>query len=240
MQLECFAVHPNPPEMVPGRTERAWMNRVAGRVPYRCLPMTIANSTGWEIICPFAFEAEWGGGTSKEAIRIFADQPHESLVISHFAYGILTFHTGYLFRTPPGWAVMASGAPNHVKHGIQALQGIIETDWLPFPFTMNWMFTAPGRIRFEKDEPFCFVNLIEMSKIEQFTPVVRQIETDPELQAQYMEWNRSRVEFNTKTAMGDHEAMKQSWQKHYFQGKYQEPGKLAPQHISKRHIKTPH
>ncbi|MGH1560190.1 DUF6065 family protein [Caulobacter segnis] len=27
--------------------------------------------------------------------------------------GVVTFHTGYLFRTPPGWSLMAMGPPNH-------------------------------------------------------------------------------------------------------------------------------
>ena len=58
-------------------------------------------------------------------------------VISHFGSGVLTFHAGYLFRTPPGWAVWARGAPNTVKDGIVPLDGLVETDWLPFTFTMN-------------------------------------------------------------------------------------------------------
>ena len=33
---------------------------------------------------------------------------------------------------------------------LQPLAGVVETDWLPFPFTMNWLFTQPGRVRFEK------------------------------------------------------------------------------------------
>ena len=26
-------------------------------------PMTIANASGWEMLCPFAFEAEWTAAT---------------------------------------------------------------------------------------------------------------------------------------------------------------------------------
>ena len=61
------------------------------------------------------------------------------------AYGVVTFHPGYLFRTPDGWSMHGHAAPpNHVKDGIQPLVGLVETDWLPFPFTMNWIFTRPG------------------------------------------------------------------------------------------------
>ena len=43
----------------------------------------------------------------------------------------------------------AMGPPNHVKDGIQPLVGLVETDWLPFPFTMNWHLhpARPGALR---------------------------------------------------------------------------------------------
>ena len=34
-----------------------------------------------------------------------------------------------------------SGRP---KDGISALSGVIETDWLLYNFTVNWIFTRPG------------------------------------------------------------------------------------------------
>ena len=79
---------------------------------------------------------------------------------------MLTFHPGYLFRTPPGWSMWAMGPPNHIKDGIQPLAGLVETDWLPFPFTMNWIFTRPGTVRFEKGEPFCFITLMQDKQLE--------------------------------------------------------------------------
>ena len=39
---------------------------------------------------------------------------------------------------------MVQGPINRPKDGIAALPGIIETDWSPYSFTMNWMFTRPG------------------------------------------------------------------------------------------------
>jgi hypothetical protein len=241
MQLECFTTIDDPPKLIPGRPERRWMEAFAGRAPYRCLPLTMANTTGWEILCPFGFTAEWNGGQAIDAIRIIPDGKVENpggFVMSHFAYGTLTFHTGYLFRTPPGWAVMTGGPPNHIKHGIQPLTGLVETDWLPFPFTMNWLFTAPGRVRFEKDEPFCFINVVEHNQVERFEPVLRKLESEPELQQQYEVWTTSRNEFNQKLKTGDPEALKRSWQKFYFRGETAEGGKVEA-HVNKRRLKAP-
>lgn len=111
MRLECYKIHDTAPEIVPGRSDRAWMDAFADRHPYRCLPLTMANSTGWEILCPMDLKIIWNGGPRNEdidfkttgdprAIPSFAD--------AHFMRGIVTFHTGHLFRTPPAGA---SGSP---------------------------------------------------------------------------------------------------------------------------------
>jgi hypothetical protein len=219
------------------------MNAFAGRAPYRCLPLTMANTTGWSMLCPFGFTAEWDGGIGTDAIKITPDDPGidpKHFVMSHFAYGTLTFHTGYLFRTPPDWAVLASGPPNHPKHGIYALTGLVETDWLPLPFTMNWIFSAPGKIRFAKHEAFCFINVVEHNKLERFEPVIRSLDSEPELKDQYAVWSSSRIEFIQKLTEGDPEALREAWQRFYFKGEPPERGGPAPaQHVSKRRLKRP-
>jgi hypothetical protein len=243
MQLECFPTIADPPRMIPGRPDRAWMDAFGGRAPYRCLPLTMANTTGWEILCPFGFTAEWNGGMQTSDLAVIPDAQVDDashFVSSHFAYGTLTFHTGYLFRTPPGWATQVSGAPNQIKHGIQALVGLVETDWLPFPFTMNWLFTAPGRVRFEKGEPFCFVNVVPHGEVDRIEPVIRSLESEPGLKDQYETWSSSRAEFNQKLTDRDPAALKESWQRFYFKGEPPERGGPAPtQHISKRRLKAP-
>jgi hypothetical protein len=33
------------------------------RFAYRCIPLSIANASGWEIVLPFSFSAVWNGGS---------------------------------------------------------------------------------------------------------------------------------------------------------------------------------
>jgi len=40
------------------------------------------------------------------------------------------------------------GPPNWPKDGVYPLSGLVETDWLPFPFTMNWQMTRAGSVSF--------------------------------------------------------------------------------------------
>lgn len=243
MELECYPVSARPPEIVPGRPQRAWMETFTDRHPYRCLPLSMANTTGWELLTPMAFTAEWNGGLLQEDIALRPDHPHPDFHLhakSHFSHGVLTLHAGYLFRTPPGWSMWAMGPPNHIKDGIQPLAGLVETDWLPFPFTMNWKFTRPGRVRFEKGEPFCFLTLTRDRDLAQIQPVIRSMDSNSELRAQYDVWQEHREAFNKRIFRQDPDAVREAWQRYYFRGEF--PEEVAPareDHVNKRRLKTP-
>ena len=243
MELECYPVSRNPPELVPGRPQRAWMDHFAERHPYRCLPLTMANTSGWELLSPVGFTAEWNGGTHQQDITLRPDHPHPDfhlLAQSHFSHGVLTFHAGYLFRTPPGWSMMVMGPPNHIKDGIQPLAGVVETDWLPFPFTMNWIFTRPGRVRFEKGEPFCFITLMQDRQMDDVQPVIRRLAANQSLQGQYEAWYKQRSDFNARLMKQDPGAMREAWQRYYFKGELPEDTGPAPkEHVNKRRLKSP-
>ena len=247
MELECFVMTTYPPELVPGRPDRDWMDEFQARFPYRCLPLVMANTTGWEILCPVDFTVIWNGGPGKNDLVITCDHDPdyamEHVATSHFTHGVLTFHTGYMFRTPPGYAVLAGGAPNHIKDGIQPLTGLVETDWLPFPFTMNWRMTRPGMISFKKGEPFCFIQVIEHKKMDTIQPVIKPLESDPDLKKQFEAWARTRDEFNRSLTARDPEAVKAGWQKFYFKGEKPTPqGEMVQHdgdHMNRRRLKAP-
>ncbi|MFA7264456.1 MAG: DUF6065 family protein [Caulobacter sp.] len=243
MLLECYPTSQRPPDIVPGRPQRAWMDAFAERHPYRCLPLSMANSSGWEILCPVGFTIEWTGGAHQDCITFTPDHGHpdfHDFAKSHFSRGIVTFHPGYLFRTPPGWSMWVGGPPNHVKDGIQPLVGLVETDWLPFPFTMNWMFTRPGRVRFEKGEPFCFITLVQDKTLAQVQPVTRSLASNDDLRAQYDAWYRQREEFNRRLMKQDPDTVREAWQRYYFKGELPEQTGPAPKdHVNKRRLKSP-
>lgn len=245
MKLICYSLHGTGCELVPGRPERPWMDAFAQRHPYRCLPLVMANTTGWEILSPVSFTAQWNGGPAKEDLRVDPDGDSTAeqvahAVTSHFTRGVLTFHTGYLFRTPPGWDLAVGGPPNLIKDAIQPLMGIVETDWVPFPFTMNWHFTRPGLVSFRKGEPFCFIAPVPHAAVDEFEPVVKDLASEPALQAEYDAWSTSRTTFLENLRLGDAETLKQRWQRHYYKGETVLGAKPAAEtHIHKRRLKAP-
>jgi hypothetical protein len=241
VKLTCYQIHESAPRLVAGRSDRAWMDATDRRFAYRCLPLSIANSMGWEILTPSRVVAEWNGGAGLPDIAIAVDDrgAADRLASSHFGHGILTFHTGYLFRTEPGIAIWARGAPNWPKDGIAPLDGVIETDWLNFTFTMNWQFTRPGRIVFEKDEPFCFITPIEYRALDSVKPEITSIEQDPVVRARFEAWCDARRDFNRRLQERDPDTMKQSWQKWYPRGQDPAGADVPATHMSKLRVATP-
>lgn len=240
-ELVCFAVEADPPKLVPARAERDWMDATTDRFAYRCIPLSIANASGWEVLSPIAFEATWRGGNLKSDITLSTSGDQSRLgrlVMTHFGHGILTFHTGYVFRTSPGWALSARGAPNTFKNRIMPLEGLVETDWLPLPILMNWRFTRVGTVRFAANEPLCFLTLVPHGLLDAVQPVLRDLDTDPEMKVAYEAWRVSRADFNNKLFQREPGTVAESWQRHYVRGETP-TGEQAGYHLSKRRLKTP-
>jgi hypothetical protein len=244
MKLTCYQIDASAPALVAGEPDRAWMDKFSHRHPYRCLPLVFANTSGWELRLPIAFTATWNGGPLGTDITLAptGDTTAEQLqrwATSHFGGGVLTFHTGYLFRTEPGWDVWVGGAPNVIKDGIQPLVGIVETFWLPFPFTMNWHFTRPGTVRFDQGEPYCFITPMPHAALDEIQPEVLPLQSDPELFAQYQAWGSSRAQFIADLNNKDSDAVKQGWQRDYFQGRTPDGLIKTDEHIHRRRLKAP-
>jgi len=242
-RLTCYQIHDYAPRLVTARSDRTWMDMSDQRFAYRCVPLSIANAMGWELLAPARVTAEWNGGRELEDMTVEVDDPAwggAKLASSHFGHGILTFQTGYLFRTDPGIGTWARGTPNRPKDGVVALDGITETDWLPFTFTMNWQLTRPGRIVFERDEPFCFITLFAYRALEAVRPEIVPMVVAPQIKEDYMAWREARLAFNAGLAAEDPKTVQQGWQKWYVRGAANPTGATpSPQHMSKVNLAAP-
>ncbi|MEW7010028.1 DUF6065 family protein [Lentilitoribacter sp. EG35] len=242
MEFNCYQLEDRVPEIVPAGFKRGWMDKSENRSAYRCTPMIIANSSGWEILLPRSFRVHWNGGPKREDIQIEAlddSNYFKYLATSHFGGGVLTFLTGYLFQTSLGWTVSVRGAPNWPKDGVTALEGLIESDWLPFPFAMNWLFTRPGTVEFLKGEPYCFITPVPQLDLEYLVPKIHSIKSNPELHGEFQAWKKSRKDFNDKLFQHDQEALKKGWQRNYVNGKTMLGTSSSPYHKTKLRVPDP-
>jgi hypothetical protein len=219
MKLTAYVVDGHSIDIRPAPLERDWMDNTDQRYAYRCLPLSIANAHGWEILCAAGFAAVWDGGRGLGAVKVTPDAGGAAPALSHFGNGVLTFHIPCLFRTEAGFDLMVGGPINRPKDSIAPLCGIIEADWSPYSFTMNWLFTRPQAVvRFEKGEPFCQFMPVRRGEIETIEPELRLLSENPELKRQHETWVASRSHFLSDLKRPDSEARAEKWQKRYHRG----------------------
>lgn len=217
----AYELYPGSPfGLDPAPYNREWMDKAHLRFPYRCLPLVIANQSGWMLKCPTSFKVYWYGGANKDDVEVrFIGKP-DARIISHFGVGTFTFTIPFLFRTPPGINLWVKGPTNWPKDGAQALEGVVETDWLVSTFTMNWKVTRMCEwVTFEEGEPFCQLVPVPRGLLENLVPLRIPITANPDAAEGYKKWEQSRTGFLKGLDTRDPTAVKLGWQKDYFQGK---------------------
>lgn len=180
----------------PASAQRDWMDETIGRRAYRCLPLSIANQCGWVVRGPHTFGATWTGGAEGSATHItpIDVQPRfDDHIHTNFGLGIISFALPWLFRTPPGYGILVTGALNTSRLHTAPLSGVIETDWAPYSFTMNWRILVPNvQVKFHRDDPICVLIPFHLDALDQMSAEMKVITEEPELKAAHDEWSRER------------------------------------------------
>jgi Family of unknown function (DUF6065) len=226
--LRAYRTSPSGVRLVPAPSGRAWMDATTNRFANRCLPLKMPNQAGWFVLNDRPVRVVWDGGkeissTKVEPLREVGEGEH-LLCASHFGFGILTFFIPYLFRTPPGYNLLARGPANMPKDGIAPLEGLVETNWSVASFTMNWKLTRPGQeVVFEEGEPVCMIVSQRRGELESFRPEVCELNDDLELAYDYWKWTESRwrtlAENKRRDTSGEAERSRRGYyEQHYTRG----------------------
>ena len=227
---------PHPSRLAPARLD----GRNPAQFAYRCLPLNIANAHGWEVGAAITCAARWNGGTGVDAVEVWTEPgaPAHRGPVSLFGQGVLTFHIEGIMRTPLGWNLWVGGPPNSSKDGIAPLPGLIETDWLPFTFTMNWRFTRAGEwVRFDRGEAIAFFYPLQRGSVEAFAPRFAALDGDPDLARRFADWNASRTDFRRQRADAPPSGASGTWQKFYYRGTDAARCKGEADHQTKLHVR---
>jgi hypothetical protein len=152
---------------------------------------------------------------------------------SHILYAAISdmVSSHGISHTFPGYNLLVRGPANYPKDGVYALEGIVETDWAVAPFTFNLKLTHPVlSVRFDVDEPICMLVPQRRGELEAFRLMFHNLESEPDIHSQYLQWNQSRTEFLASLREPHFKNEKDRWQKHYFRG----TSLAASMHLSTR------
>lgn len=217
--------------------KRDWMDNVPMQYVYRCIPLLAANSMGWELLNPIESEIVWHGRAEAESLEIRCERRNKFSACSHFGSGMVTWYVPFLFKSSPDLGLFVTGPSNHDHNHAVPLEAFIRTDWLPFPFTMNWRLTQPGKpALFKKGEPIARIMPFPIQMLEETSLEIVELQSDPGFMAEVNQFGRARQQNVAKQQTDAHraaqtgEALKGEgvWNSQYVRAKGKENGGFVP------------
>ncbi len=225
----------------PGGKQRGWMDDTPNKYAYRCLPLTIANCTGWDLYAPCDFVVSWNGGSHESDMSINYELDDMHFAGTGFGCGILTLHSGYVLKTSEGWDIMCTAPINTPIEWATPLTGIVETWWLNFTFTINWKLHKAGS--YHHDSRIPVARIIPIPHQYDIETSVSDIVLNPKIDGEYQVWREDRgillddmneaFTTNTKSGNVDPGKPKTHWEKTYYTGKTKH-GEMIEDHTIKR------
>lgn len=177
----------------PAKIKRDWMDTIPQQYIYRCIPLLAANTMGWEILNPSRSELIWAGGDLTTDLKIKTDTPGKFSAASHFGSGIVTWYVPFLFKTSPDLGLLVCGPANHEHNDSTPLEAFIRTDWLPFPFTMNWRLTVKDKkVIFEQGEVIARIIPFPIALLEETRLEIANLSDDPGFLAEVNQFGQAR------------------------------------------------
>ena len=188
--------HQNPPEIKQSRLKRDWMDDAYNKHAYQCLPMTVANVSGWELVLQQDVVVEWDGSNNPPKVLEGEFLNSRSVVIPSII-GIMSFATGWAFGTEEGYSTYISGSPNYFVDGAVPLSATIPSFWWPDEFNMNWKITKINEpVIFPKGMPFMHFTIVKNDLLESVKFKVENLWDKPDLMDQRMSYGEAKMKKN--------------------------------------------
>lgn len=201
MQIKLYPNETNRLAVEPAKKMRDWMNDNVHS--YRCVPLSVANQIGWDIILDRKVVIAWNGNNSREDIMVIEGQESAK---SHFGSGTITLDIGYTWHTPENTQLLIMPVPNDDNYNrFQSLTALVETDRLKYPWFLTIRMVNKGYTTIEAGTKLCRVIPITIGNYEDISI---KIENEPQDFIDYRAWQARERANRPET---------QPWQKFYHQ-----------------------
>ena len=148
---------------------------------YQCLPMTVANVSGWELVLDEDLVVIWEGGNT--VVKVLSGGTQKDRQVAHPSMiGIISLSTGWAINTEEGYATWVTGSPNYFIDGAVPLAATIPSSWWPDEVQMNWKITKVNEpVTFPAGTPYCFFTIYPEGLLESVEFEVSNIWDKPDL-----------------------------------------------------------
>ena len=206
MDIQYYLIEPDKPQLdiVPASRYREWLSPHA----YRCTPLAVANTLGWDLVTPVDLKVFWNGGNEKDDVEVIDGG---ELIDVSFGIGTFTFGgmCGISWRTPPGWFMQFGPVPNGDVIGADAMNAIAETDWLNYPVFPTMRLRTPGITSIPAGTAIIRVTPVNIRSVDRCT--LTRLDEPADMQQGRYEWTLDRNAQGLETG-----PRKRQWIKRYF------------------------
>ena len=116
-KLTLVRTHQASPHVQQSDLRRGWMDDTYNKHAYRCLPITMANVNGWEVLLPCDVVVKWDGGQTVPTLIEGGEHDHR-MVANCNKIGMVDFQLGWAFNTEEGYHTWLTGSPNYFVEGL--------------------------------------------------------------------------------------------------------------------------
>lgn len=182
------------------RVKRDWMDNTWEAHAYKCFPLSITNSIGYEISCPEDIVFIWDGidDTSPDHIKILEGHKYCSTARAN---STLSFITNIVFETDDQTSMLHMPVPNYFRDEYQVFTTLISTSWYRQSFPSVIKLLKPNvEIVIKAGEPIATIIPISLTKFSQDELSLYNYETTEE----EVKYNEERLKvFTEKFSNGD-------------------------------------
>lgn len=160
-KVTLVKTHQNSPLIKQSRIKRDWMDETYNKHAYQCMPMTVANVMGWELILEEDLVVKWDGGNTPVSVISGGVQNGRQVAFPSII-GIISIGMGWSINTEEGYSTWLTGSPNYFIDGAVPLAASIPSSWWPDEVQMNWKITKINEpVIFPAGSPFCYFNIYQ-------------------------------------------------------------------------------
>jgi hypothetical protein len=153
----------------PLSAKREWATDLPYPHAYKCFPITLANQFGWGISFPDDIMFRWNGNYNALDNNIEVFSGHKWLSFTR-GWGIVSFHTGLVFKTDENLTMLGYPVPNQFIDGFQVFTSLISTSFFQKPYQLAGQITrAKEMITIKAGTPVGAIMPVSLTDINEST-----------------------------------------------------------------------
>lgn len=126
-KIEAFC-NRNAINIEPTTLRRDWMDETWQQHAYRCFPLQLGNTIGYQLSLPVDLKFRWNGifNESGDNVEVLSGRKY---IYTTRGHATISIKTGITFKTPENITMLQIPAPNFFNPDYQAFTTLVSTSW---------------------------------------------------------------------------------------------------------------